>query len=333
MTTALPGSGKAGRAGLSSTLPMTSAARDRPRRRRRAAAWPALPGLELHAAGTMSYSPGATFGPRLLTDFELVWFISGDSVAYQDGHAVPAPAGTVLLQKPGTRDAYDWATEQTTLHGFIHFGMRAPPRPWPPLAQWPIKRKPAPDGLVPTLFRFILGLHRSRDEASGPTLLSALDLLLRSFVTGLGNVAAELEAPLPEAVTRIFRWAQRRLRAEPDAHFELVELARQAHVSPQHLCRVFDRALGRGPMECVRLLRIEQAATLLERSDDQVRMIADRCGYASPYHFSRVFRRVYGTSPREYRRRFRLGIKRGIATPRRPAVFGEAALRWLLTAE
>jgi AraC-like DNA-binding protein len=279
----------------------------------------------------MSYPPRATFGPRLLTDFELVWFIRGDCVAYRNSRAVPAPAGTLLLQQPGTRDAYDWATQQTTLHAFIHFGMRPPPPTWRSLAQWPVKRKPPPDGLMLTLFRFILGLHRSHGDTATSTLLPALELLVRLFVTGAGNVPAELEVPLPETVTRVFRWVQARLREQADARFELGHLARQAHVSPQHLCRVFNRALGRGPMECVRLLRIEQAATLIERSDDPVRAIADRCGFASPYHFSRVFRHVYGVPPREYRKRFQIGVQHGIASPRRPAVFGDAALRWLTT--
>lgn len=291
--------------------------------------WEPLDRLTLHSAGTMSYPPGATFGPRLLTDFELVWIISGDSRAYQDGRVLPAPAGTVLLQRPGTRDAYDWATDSTTLHAFIHFGCRREGRGWPPIVRWPVQRSPSPDSLILTLFRFILGLHDATATQAAPVLLPALELLLRAFVAGQGEAPSAFDEPLPEAVTRVFKLVRDKLGQDPGRRFRLADLARAAHVSPQHLCRVFGRTLDRGPMECVRHLRIERAATLLERTGDPVRAVADRCGFASPYHFSRVFREIYGVAPGAYRQRFLLGIKRGIARPRRPAVFGDAALQWL----
>ncbi len=284
-------------------------------------------------AGTMSYPPGATFGPRLLTDFEFVWIVGGDSVAYRNGQPIAAPAGTVLLQRPGTRDAYDWAEDRDTLHGFIHFGLERPGRGWPPLARWPLGRTPSPGSLILALFRFILGLHAVPPEDSTPVALPALDLLLRCFVSGQGETPDELREPLPEPVTRVFELVRARLRDDPSKRFRLSELARHARVSTQHLCRVFDRALRRGPMECVRLLRIERAATCLERTDEPIRLIADRCGFTSPYHFSRVFRQVYGEPPREYRTRFLAGVARGIARPRRPAVFGDSALRWFTSAE
>ncbi len=278
----------------------------------------------------MTYPPGATFGPRRLTDFELVWFISGDCVAHRNGRAIAAPEGTVLLQAPGTVDAYDWAKDKTTLHGFIHFGLRRPGAGWPPVARWPLHGRFASDSLISTLFRFILGLHRERPAVSGPLVHPALELLLRAFVAGSDEVPGELSTPLPAVVTTVFNYVRMHLQELPGERFELTSLARHAHVSPQHLCRVFSRALGRGPMECVRLLRIEQAATLLERSQDPVRAIADRCGFASPYHFSRVFREAYGDSPRSYRDRFQLGVRQGAPRPRRPAIFGDAALRWLM---
>jgi AraC family transcriptional regulator len=283
----------------------------------------------LHTAGTMTYPQGATFGPRRLTDFELVWFINGNCVAYRNGRAVPAPEGTLLLQRPGVVDAYDWAKDKTTLHGFIHFDLRRSGAGWPPVARWPLRRRLAPGNLIPTLFRFILGLHQADPAISKAVLHPTLELLLRAFVSGTDEVPGELTTPLPTLVTTVINLVRTRLQELPGERFKLAFLARHAHVSPQHLCRVFRRAIGRGPMECVRLLRIEQAATLLERSQDPIRAIADRCGFASPYHFSRVFRDIYGTSPRSHRQKFERDVRQGSSRPRRPAIFGDEALRWL----
>ncbi len=277
----------------------------------------------------MSYPPGATFGPRLLPNFELVWIIAGDSVAYRDGRAIPAPAGTVLLQPRGTRDAYDWAVDRSTLHAFIHFDLGRPGRGWPPLDQWPERRDTSPNSILLALFRFILGLHGASETRTGPVLRPALELLLRTFVSGQSEVASELRAPLPDVVSRVLRFVSNRLQKDPAERLRLPDLAGHARVSPQHLCRVFERSLGHGPMECVRLVRIEQAATELERTDDRLHRIAERCGFASPYHFSRVFRAVYGDPPSIYRQKFQLGVKQGIPRARLPAMFGDSALWWL----
>lgn len=83
-------------------------------------------------------------------------------------------------------------------------------------------------------------------------------------------------------------------------------------------------------MACVRLMRVEQAATWLERTDDPVGVVGEKAGFASPYHFSKVFKRVYGKSPKIYRLDFHEALTKGLLAPRKPAVYGAGALSWLL---
>jgi len=53
--------------------------------------------------GLPSIHPGATFGPRLLHDFEFVWIIDGYAKAgLMAGGG--GTAGTVLLGRPGMTD-------------------------------------------------------------------------------------------------------------------------------------------------------------------------------------------------------------------------------------
>ena len=79
------------------------------------------------------------------------------------------------------------------------------------------------------------------------------------------------------------------------------------HVSEQHLCRLFKRSLGESPLHCAQLLRLEQAGSLLDRTDLSVAEIAERLGYSSQFHFSRSFKQAYGLSPTAYRAAFREG--------------------------
>jgi len=102
-------------------------------------------------------------------------------------------------------------------------------------------------------------------------------------------------------VQRALSWVQSVLLDEPDRAINLGELAKAAGASPPHLCRLFADGPGMGPMQAVRLLRLEQAAALLARSTLNVKQIAARCGFASQFHFSRVFRAVYGAAPSEVR--------------------------------
>jgi hypothetical protein len=68
------------------------------------------------------YPPGASYGPRTLSDFELVWLTTG-SAQWRGGeraHLRLAP-GDLLLIPPGTRDEFRWDREVPTRHGYVHF--------------------------------------------------------------------------------------------------------------------------------------------------------------------------------------------------------------------
>ena len=60
-------------------------------------------------------------------------------------------------------------------------------------------------------------------------------------------------------------------------------------------------------MECLQAMRIEKAAGLLERSDQNIGEIADALGFSSQFYFSRIFKQSYGVSPSAYRKAFRAG--------------------------
>lgn len=55
-------------------------------------------------------------------------------------------------------------------------------------------------------------------------------------------------------------------------------LAAAAHVTPEHLCRVWTANLGCGPITSLRLLRLARAGDLLRRSNTSVSAVADEVG-------------------------------------------------------
>ncbi|MCH2111093.1 MAG: helix-turn-helix domain-containing protein, partial [Polyangiaceae bacterium] len=62
-----------------------------------------------------------------------------------------------------------------------------------------------------------------------------------------------------------------------------------------------------GPMECFQLLKLEQAASRIERTTDTIAEIADSFGFSSQFYFSRAFTKAYGLAPSRYRKEFQVG--------------------------
>ncbi|WPL16991.1 Stalked cell differentiation-controlling protein [Thiorhodovibrio winogradskyi] len=80
-----------------------------------------------------------------------------------------------------------------------------------------------------------------------------------------------------------------------------IDLAHQVGTNQQRLTRVFREQVGMSPYEYLQQLRLERGRGLLNDTDLQVQLIADRVGYRNAGDFTRAFRRHFGVTPRQYR--------------------------------
>jgi AraC-like DNA-binding protein len=263
--------------------------------------WKALEDVRVTNTGVAVYPPGATFGPRRMKDHEFVWIMEGEAMVHFDEHKIDAPAGSVLLCRPEMTDKYEWSANHKSVHAFFHFDLETIPDGWPRPAEWPLAHHLKQDDLLRPLFRYVLRTHPLQEPLRSSLLLPTVDLMLRSFVSGNLAIATEPFAELPGPVEKVLKKIRDISLQEPSPQVTLTQLAREAHVTPEHLCRLFRQSLDLGPLECVRLARLERAATLLGRSNLAIKEITESTGFSSPYHFSRRFSEVYGMSPRAYR--------------------------------
>jgi AraC family transcriptional regulator len=254
--------------------------------------------------GIAIYPPGASFGPRLLTDFEFVWMIEGDATYTCDQVIAPAPQGSVVLCRQGVRDAFQWDRRRKTRHGFFHFKVLAVPEEWPAMEQWPLVWHPVEGDILRPLFRHVL-TWLGRGDALQQRLTAAQ--MLTAFVSGQVAAADVPADALPEPVDRALLHIHRTLEIRPDAVIRLSDLAEAALVTSEHLCRLFKQATGHTPVETVRLARLDAAAVLIARSNYAVKQVAAMYGFSSPFHFSRRFHEAFGMSPREMRKKVRAG--------------------------
>lgn len=85
----------------------------------------------------------------------------------------------------------------------------------------------------------------------------------------------------------------------------LEAIARRAHTSVRTLSRRFRQQTGQTPMEALSRMRLRQARSLLETTDETIERIAVATGLGSAANLRRHFVRAIGTGPTAYRRAFR----------------------------
>lgn len=254
---------------------------------------PEMPGSTFF--GEVRYPPGGTCGPRVQRDVQFVLIHEGEAHVEIDADELHMPANHVACLRPGHREYFRFAVDRPTHHTWaaVHFSPVTRP------LQALLARLPMCLPLTRPLHDLIeTGLvFQRRGEA--PTAL-VLRHLGAAFSHGYLRLAAERppDRPVPEPVLRARHLIEQRY-GEPLA---LSDLAGAAHVSANHLVRLFRSHLGQTPMRYLWGVRLQRGAELLTGTGLSVSEIADRVGFATPYHFSRLFRERFGVTPTELRR-------------------------------
>jgi AraC family transcriptional regulator len=73
-------------------------------------------------------------------------------------------------------------------------------------------------------------------------------------------------------------------------------------LSPYYFARMFRRATGESPHQCVLRQRLERAQWLLQTTTLPIVDIALQCGFANQSYLTTVFKRRFGLTPQRYRR-------------------------------
>jgi AraC-like DNA-binding protein len=244
-----------------------------------------------------TYPPGATFGPRVLHDFEFIWVIRGraDWIRLDEPEQVVLEPGALLLVQPGTRDLIRWSQDEPTTHGYVHFAID----PRPSTVGWPqVRRHAIAPSPLPALLDYLVWLAELPSAASTEHAEAALATVLHTFVSGPLPDPAEHREPAPLAAALDYAREAWSRRVRPIA---LDELSAVAGVSGEHLARLCRHHYGCSLVGALELARLDLADELLTRTNLSVTEIARSCGYDDPLYFSRRFRTHYGASPRAYR--------------------------------
>ncbi|MBI3831400.1 MAG: helix-turn-helix transcriptional regulator [Planctomycetes bacterium] len=130
--------------------------------------------------------------------------------------------------------------------------------------------------------------------------LYAVSQLCRDYVDRFGDAGKNLNAhPRAAAIQGAMAFMEQHYARR----IALGELARQAHMAPNHFGRVFRAATRLTPMAYLQQVRIRAARQMLLSTDFSITEIALKAGFYDSAHFSRTFTAAVGRSPNRFRRR------------------------------
>ncbi|HET9870241.1 MAG TPA: helix-turn-helix transcriptional regulator, partial [bacterium] len=244
--------------------------------------------------------PGATYGPRLSQNYELIWIREGEVKATFGQALVLGKEGTFLFRRPGVRDHYEWSKRGRTVHAYVQFkvprgGFALPEKGVP-------ASRPMPDNdVLRPLFNYLLQLDALKEPQRTGLMVPTLELMLRSYISGQVGVKPQLALKMPELVGRSVEMIARRIAQAPAKRLSLTELSKEAHTSPENLCRLFQKSLRLGPLEYAKLVRLDMAAHRLGRTHQSVKEVAAATGFYDAFHLSNSFKKVYGLSPKDFK--------------------------------
>lgn len=85
-----------------------------------------------------------------------------------------------------------------------------------------------------------------------------------------------------------------------DQNISSAELADELAISLRQLQRLFKEKLDTTPTNFITTLKMEEAAKMLLKSDNNISEIAYALGFTDPAYFTRLFKRYFGKSPSEF---------------------------------
>lgn len=154
-----------------------------------------------------------------------------------------------------------------------------------------------PERFRKTILEFCL--LRRREEYDFCTL-KLEELLLLLHRPGKPRASGPV---LPYQTEKLEKLAEA-IRREPGRGWDFAREAAKLNVSLRHFRTLFARVNRMTPGHFLLRERLDRAARELLATQDAVKAVADRSGFADEFYFSRIFKKYYRLAPRSYREEF-----------------------------
>ncbi|CAM4105713.1 AraC family transcriptional regulator [Paenibacillus alkaliterrae] len=214
----------------------------------------------IHVAGDVVKKPGTGLGPRILDDYELLFFPEGSGSVYRvEDEAYVLRNPSFIITRPGERHHYEYDPYQPARHLFLHFGFERSPARMPDLG---ILKQGGPScvsecsELLAGMMKQILYIAYSmpdRTQQRGSMLLLALLHEINGLV--VDSPPASQTSRIPPQLVKALDYIEKYL----DEPLSVETLAQTVGWTHEHFSRSFVKHLGRTPREAINQRRIDRA--------------------------------------------------------------------------
>lgn len=244
------------------------------------------PAFDIHGLPQVNISnwklaakPFEKWGPRALPDTELIYIQNGRFELLTDEETVSVKGNDMLCIRPGEKHVFQCLEKSGTI-SCIHCDL-------PPETSI-ARSQPISDPDIVDTFRRCADVFRHPSPQRKRLLQVILTELLLRLPAG---------GPTPHTVSDRVSAMAHYIREHADEPISRSTLAKEFHVSPQHINYLFKQELGISPTALLHLERCKRAFQLIQNDRLSVKEAAERTGFCDAYHFSKVFKKTYGFPP------------------------------------
>jgi AraC-like DNA-binding protein len=250
--------------------------------------------VKFSKAGTVVYTPGSSFGPRIQQDLQLVLLHTGAMSVKIDGELLQLPTGHITLLKPGHQESFVFAKSNETWHRWIAVSVDDVPFSILRILNELPSYIPISDRMnrIVELMLLMEGSAISCEEAMNDLGHAALMLYIRE-----AKHYCSIDIIHP-SVLAVKAYIQQNYAQD----ISLLVLAKVANITPEHLIRVFQRDEGVTPIKYIWQYRLNQGLELLQSTGLSIGEIAGRIGFKTSYHFARLIKQQTGKTASEVRK-------------------------------
>lgn len=242
----------------------------------------------------------STERPNGRKDYQLLYIATGKGHFYFDGKERILTEGNMILYRPHEPQMYYYHASDKIEVYWVHFTGRD--------VEAVLKKYGLPEtenvfytGTSPDyqcIYREMiqeLQLCRANYEELLSLTLMRFFIMINRFIDEGKKSGSDIQNEI-ERATHYFN-------ENYNKPINIDEYAESRHISTCWFIRSFKQILKVTPMQYILSLRMANAQSLLETTEDSISEIAEAVGYDNPLYFSRIFRKNVGVSPSEYRKR------------------------------
>ena len=208
-----------------------------------------------------------------------------------------APAGSVVLYRPGDRQCHYYDGGRTAENYYVHFSLTdAALLESLPIVPCCIHDLEPSRQVVEHFETIIRELQRKAPHYRKVATARLIELLC--------SVCRKIEGKHHAGQTTAIKSVSQIINLIHEQYFletTLDDYAQACNLSKYHFSHLFKQATGTSPIAYRNQIRIQHAQELLEESDMPIADVAAAVGYENPAYFCDLFRRIIGSSPRQYK--------------------------------